>query len=227
MRKTLSAVSFACLLTVLTLGFVTLCMAGTWEYDFTQVQGDQWEKDWEVIAGSFEVVDGALTQTDPSADDNNAFRCLALTDWEIEDGTIEAKVKHSGVGMNDALIFYRMEDTDNGYASRLQLDGYITVGKITNGVHGHIQFVVTPIVADTWYIVKIELEGSLITVYVDDEEFLVVDDSTSAKGRVGFGMSRSGEGASLEWISVTGDGITPTEVAPAGKLAIAWGAIKK
>jgi hypothetical protein len=205
---------------------VMSAQAGTWEYDFTQVSGDEWERDWEVISGTFEVVDGALTQTEVSANDNNAFRCLARTGWEIEDGTIEAKVKHSGTGLNDALVYYRMMDNDNGYASRLQLDNYITIGKITNGQHGHIQFVSTPVEADIWYIVKVELEGSNITVFVDDQEFISLEDNFSSQGLVGFGMARCAGGASLEWIRVTGDGVTATAVAPAGKLATTWSGIK-
>jgi hypothetical protein len=119
-----------------------------------------------------------------------------------------------------------MKDTDNGYASRLQLDSYITVGKITQGKHAHIKFVSTPVKADTWYIVKIELKDSTITVFVDDNELVTVDDTFSLKGSVGFGMSRCAGGASLEWIRVTGTGVTPTAVAPTDKLTTTWSAIK-
>ncbi|MCX6644472.1 MAG: DUF1080 domain-containing protein [Candidatus Bathyarchaeota archaeon] len=226
MRKILISALFTCMLAGSMFVFATLGQAGTWEYDFTKISGNQWEKDWKVISGEFEVADGALTQTEPSADDNNAFRCLALTKWEIGDGTIEAKVKHIGAGLNDALVFYRMKDEDNGYASRLQLDGYITVGKITQGKHAHIKFVVTPVKAETWYIVKIELKDSTITVFVDDNELVTVDDTFSLKGSVGFGMSRCAGGASLEWIRVTGDGVTPTAVAPKDKITTTWSAIK-
>jgi len=222
------SIFFVCLLIGLSFALVSLSEAsvGTWEYNFADVQGDEWENDWEVIAGSFKVEDGALIQEEASANDNNAFRCLADTDWEITDGTIEAKVKHMGAGLNDALIFYRMSDTDNGYASRLQLDSYITVGGIAAGAHSHIKYVSTPVVAEQWYIVKIVLEGDSITVFVDDEEFFTAEDSSSSKGRVGFGMSRCIGGAALEWIRVTGEGVTPTAVAPAGKLATTWGEVR-
>jgi len=221
MRKILLSTLFTFMFVIASIG-----QAGTWEYDFSKVKGNAWEKDWEVIAGEFELADGALKQTLASGDDNRAVRCLAVTKWEIEDGVIEASVMHHGGGFNDALIFYRMNDTDNGYASRLQLDSYITIGKIANGTHSHIKYVNTPVVANQWYTVKIELEGEKITVSVDDEEKVTVDDSWSSRGRVGFGMSRCGEGASLQWIRVTGDGVTPTAVAPAGKLASTWSEIK-
>jgi len=206
--------------------FATIVQAGTWEYDFTKIKGDAWTKDWEVIQGDFELKDGALWQTAASADDNNAVRCLAVTKWEIGDGTIEAKVMHHGGGLNDALIFYRMKDKDNGYASRLQLDSYITVGKITAGKHAHILFVVTPVVAEKLYTVKIVLEGDEIRVSVDDVEKVVVSDKFSAKGRVGFGMSRCAGGASLQSIKVTGDDVTAISVDPADKLATTWSEIK-
>jgi len=206
--------------------FATMVQAGTWEYDFANIKGNAWEKDWEVIAGEFEVKDGGLWQTMASADDNNAARCLAITKWEIEDGTIEAKVMHYGGGLNDALIYYRMMDTDNGYASRLQLDSYITIGKISGGKHAHIKYVNTPVVAEKLYTVKIELKGDKITVSVDDEEKVVVNDPFSLKGRVGFGMSRCAGGASLQSIKVTGNGVTAISVEPADKLATTWSEIK-
>ncbi|MDQ1327971.1 MAG: hypothetical protein QG641_1256 [Candidatus Poribacteria bacterium] len=206
--------------------FAAIVQAGTWEYDFTKVKGDAWQNDWKVIAGKFELKDGALWQTTASADDNNVFRCLAVTNWEIGDGTIEAKVMHHGAGLNDALIFYRMKDNDNGYASRLQLDSYITIGKISGGKHAHIKYVVTPVVAEKLYTVKIELEGDKITVSVDDEEKVVVEDTFSPKGRIGFGMSRCAGGASIQSIKVTGNGVTAISVDPADKLATTWSEIK-
>jgi len=206
--------------------FASLSQAGTWEYDFTDVKGDDWEKDWEVIEGEFGIEDGALKQTFASADDNNAFRAIAMTKWEITDGTIEAKMMHSGAGLNDALVFYRMSDTDNGYASRLQLDGYITIGRITEGTHAHILYTATPIEAEVWYIVKIELDGDSITVYVDDVEFVNINDDASLKGSVGFGMSRCSGGASLQWIRVTGDGVKPNAVSSNDKLATTWSEVK-
>ena len=202
---------------------------GTWEYNFADVKGNEWEKDWKVIAGSFEVKDGSLAQTDRSGDDNNAFRAIAQTDWEIEDGTIEARVKHDAqaAGTNDALLYYRMKDDDNGYASRLQFDNYITIGKIENGQHGHIKFVNTPVDPETWYVVKVELEGKNITVFVDDNEFFTVEDSFSSKGRVGFGMARSTADAYLSWIRVTGEGVKSMAVVyPSDKLVTTWSKIK-
>jgi len=225
MRRILATMLFTCLIAGFMFALAPITKAGTWEYDFTNA--DNWKNDWEVITGEFGVVDGTLTQTFASADDNNVFRCLAVTGWEIEDGTIEARVMHHGAGLNDALVFYRMTDADNGYASRLQLDGYITIGRITAGKHAHIKYTPTPVVAEQLYTIKIELSGDTITVYVDDEEKVTVDDDISPKGRVGFGMSRCAGGASLQSISVTANNVTTTSVDINGKSATCWGDIKK
>jgi len=207
--------------------FASMVQAGTWEYDFTKANGDTWTKDWQVIAGKFDLKDGALWQTTASADDNNVFSCLAVTGWEIGDGTIEAKVMHHGAGLNDALIFYRMKDNDNGYASRLQLDSYITIGKITAGKHAHIKYTANPVVAEKLYTIKIVLAGPKITVSVDDKELVTAEDTFSSKGKVGFGMSRCAGGASLQYIKVTGTDVTGlTSVDSADKLATTWSEIK-
>jgi len=225
MRRVLVTMLFACLVTGFVFALVPIAKAGTWEYDFTNA--DNWENDWQVIAGEFEVADGALKQTFESDDDNNVFRAIAMTNWEIGDGTIEARVMHSGEGLNDALVFYRMSDTDNGYASRLQLDGYITIGRITDGTHAHILYTAMPVEADVWYTIRIELEGDSITVYVDDVEYVTVNDDASLKGSIGFGMSRCSGGASLQWIKVTADDLTTASVDTKGKLTACWGDIKK
>lgn len=203
-----------------------LAKAGTWEYDFADINGNEWQDDWKVIDGEFEVQDGSLFQSALSGDDNNAFRAIVQTTWEIEDGTIEASIMHEGAGLNDALLYYRMKDDDNGYASRLQLDNYITVGKIEDGQHAHIKYVSTPVEAEIEYIVKVELEGNQITVFVDDTEFFTTENDFSSRGRVGFGMARCAGGAHLSWIRVTGEGVTPSAVDPSGKLAATWCSIK-
>lgn len=204
--------------------------AGTWTYDFASLGGADWTKDWKVVAGTFKVDGGTIWQTDTSADDNNAFRAVAQTSWDIADGTIEAKVKHddAATGLNDCLVYYRMKSDNDGYASRLQLDSYITIGKITEGKHAHIKFTANPVVAAQWYTLKIELKGGDIAVSVDDKLLVSATDDWSSKGKVGFGMSRSGAGARLQWIKVTGDGVTgsATPVQPVGKAAATWGALK-
>lgn len=204
--------------------------AGTWTYDFSTLGGADWTKDWKVVAGTFKVDNGSLWQTDPSDDDNNAFRAIAQTTWDIADGTIEAKVKHDDAAtkLNDCLVFYRMKSDNDGYASRLQLDSYMTIGKITDGKHAHIKFTANPVVAAQSYTIKIELKGADIAAYVDDALLVNATDDWSSKGKVGFGMSRSNGGARLEWIKVTGDGVegAATPVQPVGKTATTWGDLK-
>ena len=232
MKKRFFGSFFVCVVISLIFVFAPLskAKAGTWEYNFADIKGNAWQKDWKVIHGNFEVKDEGLAQTDRSGDDTNAFRAIAQTGWEISDGTIKAKIKHDAqaTGASDALLYYRMKDDNNGYASRLQHDNYITIGKIEEGKHSHIQFVVTPVNADTWYEIEVELEGNKITVSLDGQEFVTVEDDFSSKGRVGFGMARSTADAYLSSIEVTGDGVRPmTAVSPSGKLAITWSEIKK
>ena len=50
MKRVMFSALFICMFV-----FATMVQAGTWEYDFTKAQGDAWTKDWQVIAGKFEL----------------------------------------------------------------------------------------------------------------------------------------------------------------------------
>ena len=202
-------ISVRILISWLFLGFSAV-QAGTWEYSFSK--GTDWKKDWKVVSGIFELDRNGLIQLDRGEYDFDARRAIAQTDWEMKSATIEARIRHDkkATGYNDAAIYYRMSDDDNGFCTRIQLDDYVTIGRVKDGAYSHLEIVKTAIDPGVWYDVKIVVKGSRIKVYLNGEEMLDAKSDHSSKGRVGFGMVRSTENAYLSDIKVTGTGVKPS-----------------
>lgn len=226
---------FASVLSYLALTLI----ASAADYDFADPgivgPGDS-AKGWDVISGEWAVVDGEYVETEmvgqAAAQDGNAFRAIMDTAWEIEDGIVEMKARHDAAssGANDAILLYRMEDDDNGYATRLQRDNYLTIGKITDGVYSHLKYTSVPVNADTVYTVTVELDGDSIKAYIDGVLKVEVNDGTYKKGRVGLCVGRSAFPIYFLSVHVEGGGVPEGNVLaiePADKLATAWGEIKR
>jgi hypothetical protein len=190
-------------------------------------------KDWKVISGKWAIANGMYDQTENNASDGNAFRTILQSKWTIADGTVTLKAKHDAksTGTNDALVLFRMVDNDNGYASRLQRDGYLTIGKITKGVYSHLKYTATPVDADKVYTVIIKLKGNAIDAYLNDKLLVSVTDATYAKGQIGLGVSRSAFPVHFLSVSADGNGVPVgsglTAVESNNKLATTWGDLKK
>ena len=205
------------------------------DYDFADpraVEGNNNAKDWKVKSGTWSIKNGTYDQTDVNGNDGNAFRSIYQSKWVIKDGTVEMKAKHDAKssGMNDAILLYRMEDDDNGYATRLQRDGYLTIGKIMAGAYSHILYTVTSVAADKVYTVTVKLNGDAIDAYLDNKLLVSVKDKTFSEGKIGLCVGRCAFPIHFLSISAEGDGIpkdNPFAVESLGKLATTWGNMKK
>ncbi len=222
---------------------ILLCLVLTvsiyaFDYDFSDprvIGENNSAKDWKVISGTWVIANGMYSQTQIAgqevAKDSNAFRTIYQSKWVIVDGTVKMKAKHDAKssGPNDALLLYRMVDNDNGYATRLQRDGYLTIGKITKGVYSHLKYTANPVDADKVYTVTIKLKGNAIDAYLDDKLLVSVTDNSFDKGQIGLGVSRSGFPIHFISISAEGDGIPSgtTSIERSGKLTTTWGNLKK
>jgi len=217
---------------------VLVVSAYAFEYDFSDsklIGENNSAKGWKVISGKWVIANGMYDQTELAgqevAKDTNAFRSIFESSWVIKDGTVTMKVKHDAksTGANDALLLYRMVDNDNGYATRLQRDGYLTIGKITKGAYSHLKYTASPVDADKVYTVTIKLNGNNIDAYLDNKLLVSVTDASYDKGRIGLGVSRSGFPIHFLFVSAEGDGVPTgtTSVDHKGKLTTTWGDLKK
>ena len=162
----------------------------SWNYRFNEKAS--WSEDWKVVKGTFELRDQSLIQTATSDSHINTFRALALNPW-LGDGVIEAKLKTDFTfpGNDDLALYFRMQDDENGYCARIQSDGFVTIGKIHDGIYTHLKAVQTPISSGQWYDLRVELQGPNISVYLNETKVVTAQDTYSATGLVGFGMCRS------------------------------------
>lgn len=207
--------------------------AGEWKDDFS----DKKMKNWKPIVGDWQIVDGTMAEildagipVVPQGENGNVFRVIARSDWDFADGTIEVQVEFNSNARfsNDAVVLYRLVDPNNGYATRLQLDDVITVGKMLNEQYEHIKIANVAVEPGIWYKVKVEAIGDKIRVSVNDEEKLEVTDSTFRRGKVGLGASRINEPPIFfDDIKVSGKGVGgPESIRPRGKLTSTWARIK-
>jgi hypothetical protein len=214
--------------------FVLTASAFAFDYDFADAKNASGTdaKGWKVNSGTWAMANGMYDETQlGGANDGNAFRTIYQSSWVITDGTVILKVKHDvkSTGANDALLLFRMVDSDNGYAARLQRDNYITIGKIVKGVYSHLKYTATPVDADKVYTITIKLKGTALDAYVDDKLLVSTTDATFDKGQIGLGISRSAFPIHFIFLSVNGDGIPSgtTAVESHNKLATSWGDLKK
>jgi hypothetical protein len=219
--------------------FIFVMSAIAAEYDFadpTALGANNSAKGWKVISGTWAIEDGMYVESDTvgqaAAQDGNAFRSIYQSSWMIKDGTVEMKAKHDAKssGANDAILLYRMENEEKGYATRLQRDGFLTIGKITGGIYAHLKYTATPVNADTVYTVTVELDGTAIDAYLDDKLLVTVDDATYKEGKIGLCVGRSASPIYFLSVSAEGDGIPKGSMTPVespGKLATTWGLVKR
>ena len=214
--------------------FVLTMSVFAFDYDFSDPKAvGANAKDWKVIKGTWVIENGMYNQTDNNANDGNAFRSIYQSKWVIKDGTVIMKAKHDAksTGNNDAILLYRMIDNDNGYATRLQRDGYLTIGKIISGVYSHILYTAMAVNADQVYTVTVKLNGDAIDAYLDDQLLVSANDSTFKSGQIGLCVGRSAFPIHFLSISADGDGVPKGSaffaVESPGKLTTTWGDLKK
>ena len=74
------------------------------------------------------------------------------------------------------------------------------------------------------YTIVFEVEGETLRTYIDGELMVETEDGTYDKGRPGLGGRDST--VAYEYVEINGEGVPPTAVEPADKLATLWGELK-
>ena len=123
-----------------------------------------------------------------------------------------------------AVDFYFMEISYNSHTTSLFMFSGGAANEITGGPRPK-----RPDSKDTKggdaYTIVFETEGETLRTYIDGKLMVENQDKTYDKGRPGLGGRDST--VLYEYVEINGEGIPPTAVEPADKLAITWGELKR
>ena len=122
-----------------------------------------------------------------------------------------------------AVDFYFLEISYNSHTTSLFMFSGGAANEITGGPRPK-----RPDSKDTKggdaYTIVFETEGETLRTYIDGKLMVENQDKTYDKGRPGLGGRDST--VAYEYVEINGEGIPPTAVEPADKLATLWGELK-
>jgi hypothetical protein len=180
-----------------------LC-SGTWAFcdNFETGNGSGWNVQQGPVQNFAVVGDGSMVyrENDPSA--SQVYISQAQVGMAWMDSTAEASLKPLSFSSSTATVslWSRYDATYNadcGYYVSLRGDGKVALGKRVVGVNSAIGSpVAVPggISTGTWYDVKLAIQGTNLTAYVNGTQLLTQTDSSCTSGSVGVGSV----GASFE-----------------------------
>ena len=122
-----------------------------------------------------------------------------------------------------AVDFYFMEISYNSHTTSLFMFSGGAANEITGGPRPKRPDSKDDKGGDSYTIV-FETEGETLRTYIDGKLMVENQDKTYDKGRPGLGGRDST--VHYEYVEINGEGIPPTAVEPADKLAILWGELK-
>ena len=211
-------------------------LCGTFIDDFSDASTT--ESTWEVVHRDWIVADGTYS----SPGEGGLTQCpISLLPIEVEDGmVIEAQCADKGDGnwSNFAVVFAYTEEDEVWAAGAGVGNGQWRMFRFTpissaGGVWGEDIVpgvaVQNALVASEWYNIRIEIDGTTVTLYAssdpegdDLQETNVYEMDSPPEGRVGLGAA--GASPMFNEIRVTAKGVRPVEAR--GKRATTWGRVR-
>jgi hypothetical protein len=218
--------------------FTLPVLAGTYVDNFDDNDWGTWVTD--PLSEKVEIVNGevVITDFDRSISSDLYFNSKQeLTDFIVSfDGKAVRLLDHKSGGPYMWLTFRNFSDDKGFYIGPMEsfeFDGNRIYTTILVGMLNAFQLVGTvltpiPLKQDTWYHIKVEVQGSKVTIWVDDVLMRTVDWSNQPQFPQSGYLSIGGGGAELHFdnFSITGAEIS-LEVTPNSKLATMWGNLKK
>lgn len=205
-------------------GMLVSPMAMALDYDFEQEnQLDDWVAQGAGNGGEWGIEDGELVATLAGYQELFLMGSETWTDYTAE---FRGKLLAGRIlGMT-----FRYTDTNNNYRLNLYEDldatNNLYVYVRTAGTFAEVMKVgVGQIDMDTWYHLKIEVEGDIIRAYLDGELEIEAEHDGHPEGGIAF-EGETNTQAHFDDLLVEGEGITPSAVSAGGKLASAWAALK-
>ncbi|MGW6928426.1 LamG-like jellyroll fold domain-containing protein [Lentzea sp. NPDC054927] len=115
------------------------------------------------------------------------FPAIALTTGNYRDGVVTVRFNPiSGKEDQAAGIIFRVVDKDNYYILRANaLEGNVNFYTYVDGKRSSIKESSVPVAAGSWHELRLEVDGSTMTSYLDGTRLVTATDSTFTAGRVG------------------------------------------
>jgi len=181
------------------------------------------EDSWKVISGTCGIDEDAYKISAPVAE---ALAIAGESNWTDYTMTCKARLTEPG-GFNNISIAFRASD-DGTSEYMFMLEGgrqQAEWWKKIAGTYTEIQVDPLKIETEGWFRLKVIVKGNSFEGYYEDEFISAIEDKDLAKGKVGVRVY--GCTSHIDDLDVNGPGITPSSVAPASKVATAWGKLKK
>jgi len=182
---------------------------------------------WTPVGGTWDVNDGLLEGITAGYEDLmlDLDGASAWTDYtfEVKGNLTAGRVWGVCFRYVDTMTNYRinlyedLDATDNFYVYKRVSSTFSEVMKV--GV-GEIKM-------NEWYTIRLTVKGKSITVYLDDDLKIEVDDASGVIEEGGIALQgETSTNFQVEYVQIDGEGIPPTAVDTKGKLATLWGAVK-
>jgi pectin methylesterase-like acyl-CoA thioesterase len=179
--------------------------AGVFSADFEDGNAGEWASiggNWAVVADGSKV----LRQSSIIA---NTYAAAGSSVWT--NYTVQARLKIVSFNGTDRFIGLcaRYRDSNNFYYLRLSNKNTMEIRKKVNGSTTSLAATAYTIKTGTWYTVKLVVDGSALSGYINGTLVLTARDTTFSTGKIGLTMVN----ASVEFDAVTVETLTNTATA--------------
>ena len=187
-------------------------------WDFDQDKAGAVPSGWKPLEGDWQVIPDPSAPSKPNTFGLPAGRLLkSLTNaleyypmaiqtdpTEYSDFTLEAQFKSAGgrFDCSGGLIFRYVDDKNFYLLSAGCPSDYFALSRMTNGQLVALKQSVVPTDKDTWYRLKVTVQGGHFMCYDDDKMVFDSDDSKIAKGRIGL-WARDDSQAQFDDVKIT------------------------
>jgi len=116
------------------------------------------------------------------------FPWIVRPDLSLENGRLEVKFKPlSGRQDQAGGLVWRWKDGDDYYVARANaLENNVSLYYTQNGRRNTLKYVEAPVAANTWHVLQVEFEGTLLRVALDGKVYIELDDDhIKGSGAVG------------------------------------------
>ena len=139
---------------------------------------------WTPVDGTWSVVTDGSKVLEQTSSGVTALSYAGDISWT--DYTAVARVKANELPTYSASgILARYTNADNNYWLRLHQSGMIQLYKKVNGITTLLQEAAVPVSSGTWYTLKLVLNGSNLTGYINDVRKISVTDNSLSYGCIG------------------------------------------